>query len=109
MQDFEYQIVLTTCGDMQQATHIAHDLVGAGLAACVNIIPAVSSVYKWQGRVQTDNEVLLVVKSTRTQYTQIERRIRELHQYELPEIVAVPIVTGLNNYLQWIDEQVAVR
>ena len=108
MQDFEHQIILTTCGDKQQATHIAEVLVGEGLAACVNILPAVRSVYRWQDAVQSDDEVLLIIKSARTQYSQIERRIGELHSYELPEIVAVPIVTGSSKYLQWLNEQVAV-
>ncbi len=109
MQDLEHQIVLTTCGDVEQATHIAEALVESGLAACVNILPAVRSVYQWQDRLQSEDEVLLFIKSTRSQYSQIERQIMELHSYELPEIVAVPIVTGLSEYLQWMTEQVAVR
>lgn len=109
MQDFKYQIVLTTCGDIQQATQIAETLVGEALAACVNIVPAVRSVYRWQDKIQVDEEVLLVIKSARGLYRAIEQRINELHSYELPEIVAVPIVTGANKYLQWINEQVAVR
>ncbi len=109
MQDFEHQIVLTTCGDAQQATQIAEALVQEGLAACVNIVTDVRSVYRWQGKVEIDEEVLLVIKSARGLYRQIEQRIGELHSYELPEIVAVPIVTGSSKYLQWINEQVAVQ
>lgn len=109
MQDFEHQIVLTTCGDLEQATQIAETLVREALAACVNIVPAVRSVYRWQNKIEVDDEVLLVIKSARGLYAAIEQRINELHSYELPEIVAVPIVTGSNKYLQWINEQVAVR
>lgn len=109
MQDFEHQIVLTTCGDLEQATQIAETLVREALAACVNIVPAVRSVYRWQNKIEVDDEVLLVIKSARGLYAAIEQRINELHSYELPEIVAVPIVTGSNKYLQWINEQVAVQ
>jgi periplasmic divalent cation tolerance protein len=109
MQDFEHQIVLTTCGDIEQATQIAETLVREALAACVNIVPAMRSVYRWQNKIEVDEEVLLLIKSARGLYGAIERRINELHSYELPEIVAVPIVTGSNKYLQWINEQVAVR
>ena len=107
MPDQEYQIVLSTCADQAQADAIAHDLVQNQAAACVNIIPKVRSVYRWQGEVTSDEEYLLVIKGTRANFPLIEQRIRALHSYELPEIVAVPIATGSSDYLDWIGEQVA--
>lgn len=99
-----FQIVLTTCPDAKVAESIAHSLVTGGLAACVNILPPLRSIYAWQGQVETADEHLLLVKSSRAQYEAIEQRIRELHPYELPEIVAVPITAGLAGYLAWLEQ-----
>lgn len=107
--DQEYQIVLTTCADRDQAEAIARDLVHNQAAACVNIVPKIGSIYRWQGEVAADEECLLLIKSTRASFPRIEQRIRVLHSYELPEIVAVPILTGSGDYLNWISEQVAVK
>lgn len=104
--DQKFQIVLSTCADQAQADAIAHDLIQNRAAACVNIIPKVRSVYRWQGEVASDEEYLLVIKGTRANFPRIEQRIRALHSYELPEIVAVPIETGSGDYLDWIGEQV---
>jgi len=95
------QIVLTTCPDVECARQLANVLVDEGLAACVNIVPGIQSVYRWQGNTETANENLLLIKSVDTQYDAIEHRIRDLHPYELPEIVAVPLSTGLAQYLAW--------
>ena len=97
-------IVLCTCPDEATAGRLACALVEEELAACVNAIPGVSSTYRWQGEVQRDREVLLVIKSTETAYARLEERIRELHPYELPETVAVPIVRGSRAYLRWLQE-----
>jgi periplasmic divalent cation tolerance protein len=104
MQTHDFQIVLTTCPDAEIAETIARSLVAEGLAACVNVLPPVRSIYTWKGRVETAEEYLLLVKSQRLQYESIERRIRALHPYELPEIVAVPIATGLAGYLAWLAQ-----
>ncbi len=102
MKDKAYQLVLTTCPDAEAAGRIAHALVSEGLAACINILPVVQSVYRWKGKVETAAEQLLVIKSRTRAYRQIERRLLELHPYELPEVLAVPIAGGLTDYLAWI-------
>ena len=99
----KYQIVLTTCPDEESAQTIARALVEQRLAACVNILPAVQSVYLWKGKIQQDQERLLIIKSTEQQYSKIEQGIRKLHPYELPEIIAVSITNGLNEYLKWLE------
>ncbi|MCC7414130.1 MAG: divalent-cation tolerance protein CutA [Gammaproteobacteria bacterium] len=102
----EALIVLTTCGDAATAQHLARTVVTARLAACVTILAAASSVYRWRGEVETASESVLLMKSTRSAYPGLEQLLRAEHPYELPEIVAVPIVTGLPAYLDWISDQV---
>jgi periplasmic divalent cation tolerance protein len=100
-----YQAVITTCNNAEQARGIAHALVEESLAACVNIVPQVQSVYLWQGSVQSDAEYLLVIKSRADKFAAIEARIKALHSYELPEIIAVPIMNGSAEYLAWLGAQ----
>ncbi|MFQ5995415.1 MAG: divalent-cation tolerance protein CutA [Acidiferrobacterales bacterium] len=97
------QIVLTTCPDKDTATRIASSLVNEGIAACVNILAAAQSVYLWKGTVETENEHVLLIKATADHYEAIQARIQALHPYELPEIIAVPIVAGLKEYLAWVE------
>jgi periplasmic divalent cation tolerance protein len=97
------QLVLNTCPDAETARRIAAALVERNLAACVNIIPGVESVYRWQGKVETDSEHLLLIKCSRDAYPALEQAVTELHPYELPEIVAVPIEAGLPGFLDWIN------
>ncbi len=104
METHEFQIVLTTCPDAEIAETIARGLVADGLAACVNVLPPMRSIYTWKGQTETAEEYLLLVKSQRLQYEAIEQRIRALHPYELPEIVALPIASGLAGYLAWLAE-----
>ncbi len=104
MNPEEFCIVFTTCPNAEVADTIAHELVKRGLAACVNILPSIRSVYTWKGKVETASEHLLLVKSHGRQYKAIEARIRELHPYELPEIIAVPIAGGLDKYLGWLGK-----
>ncbi len=100
----EHLIALCTVPDRKTAERIAERLVGQRLAACVNILPGLTSVYRWQGEVQRDNELLLVIKTQRACFNALEAAVHRLHPYELPEIVAVPIVTGSRRYLAWITE-----
>ena len=100
----QHIIALNTCPDEATAGTIATKLVENGLAACVNILPGVKSVYRWQGKIEQDNEVLLIIKTRKDVISRLETLIREHHPYELPEIVAVPIDTGLNEYLNWIEQ-----
>jgi periplasmic divalent cation tolerance protein len=85
------------------AETIARALVEERLAACVNILPAVQSIYTWKGKTETTSEHLLIIKSTESNYSTIEDRIRALHPYELPEIIAVRLADGLPAYLAWLD------
>lgn len=75
-----------------------------GLAGCVNITSAITSVYRWEGKLQSSNELLLLIKTTGVKYPQLETLIRSLHPYELPEIIAVPVEQGLNEYLNWVEQ-----
>ncbi|MGH9295957.1 MAG: divalent-cation tolerance protein CutA [Acidimicrobiales bacterium] len=98
-----YAVVLTTTSSRDEARQIARRLLEERLAACVQLLP-VESIYTWQGETIDDGEVLLVVKTRRDRYAQIERAIHDVHSYEVPEIVMVPVVDGLAAYLNWIDE-----
>ncbi len=100
----EYCIVLCTCPDQASAEKIAAAVVAEQLAACVNIIDGVTSVYRWQGETQSSRELQLIIKSRCERYAALQSRVQALHPYELPEIVAVPIVAGLPDYLAWIAE-----
>ena len=95
---------LCTCPDAATAARIASALVDDRLAACVNVLPGVESVYRWQGRVERASEVLLLIKSTRERLPALTARVVELHPYELPELVAVDIAGGLPGYLAWIAD-----
>lgn len=103
MSTNDYIIVLTTCNSSEQASSIADTLVNKKLAACVNIVNSIESVYQWQGKIEHDKEIQLIIKSRQCLFTQLEKTIQELHDYELPEIIAVPIVAGELNYLNWIQ------
>lgn len=96
------QIILTTC-PADVAERLGRGLVDARLAACVNIVPAVRSVYRWRGAVETADEVLLVIKGSDAQFAAIEAYIRAEHPYELPELIAVPVVAGLAAYVSWLN------
>ena len=98
------QLVLCTCPDQKSAQSIAEILIDQHLAACVNILPGVKSIYSWQGKQETAQELLLVIKTTKNVYETLEKTIIELHPYELPEIIAVNIEAGNAGYLDWISE-----
>lgn len=98
----EYYIIWNTCPDLETAEAIANTLVDDELAACVNIIPGVRSVYLWEGQRTTSQEHLLLIKAMAADYEAIEETILELHPYELPEIIAVSISAGLPDYLDWL-------
>ncbi|MDY6942854.1 MAG: divalent-cation tolerance protein CutA [Pseudomonadota bacterium] len=102
-------LVLCNCPDGDTAETIAETVVALGLAACVTITPDVKSVYRWQGRVETESEYSLTIKTTTTAYQELERTLFEAHPYDVPEIIAIPIVAGLPEYLAWIDESTTSR
>ena len=95
-------VVFMTAANGEEATRLADMLVGAHLAACVQILPEMESVYRWQGNVERQAEVLLIAKTTRAKFDELEREVRALHSYDTPEIVAVPILTGSTPYLEWL-------
>ncbi len=95
-------LVLCSCPDTPAALDIARVLVKEGLAACVSRIPAVQSIYQWQERICEDSEQLLMIKTTPARYEALEMRLRALHPYEIPEIIALPIVAGSSQYLTWL-------
>ncbi|WP_374249090.1 divalent-cation tolerance protein CutA [Thermomonas sp.] len=95
-------LCLCTCPDMATAERIAGTLVEEQLAACVNLLPGVTSLYRWQGRLQRDAEVLLLIKTTRDRYPALQARLPQLHPYELPELLAVEAADGLPAYLHWL-------
>lgn len=100
-------VVLVTCANRAEARKIARALVGKRLAACVNIVAGrVESVYRWKGKVERAQEILLVIKTTRARYAALEREVRRLHSYETPEVIALPIAAGSKAYLDWVSENV---
>jgi len=101
--DFEYLIIYCTCPDQQTAEGIARHLVDEYLAACVNIVPALTSIYRWQGQLEQSAESMLIIKTRADGYPALETRIKDLHPYAVPEIIALPVVRGISDYLAWID------
>jgi periplasmic divalent cation tolerance protein len=100
-----YGVVLVTASSQQEAEAIAISLVQSQLAACVSLLP-IHSIYTWQGKLHQEQEWQLLIKTDLTQFPALATKIRELHSYEVPEIIALPIVAGSQPYLQWISEQV---
>ena len=98
----ELRVVLVTAPGVEVARSLAHALVGARLAACANLVPGVRSVYRWEGEVQEDEEVLLVLKTRADRGVELASRIRELHPYDLPEVLELPVVGGSAAYLDWV-------
>ena len=95
-------VVLMTAANREEANQIAEILVGARLAACVQILPEMESVYRWQGEVQREKEILLLAKTTRSRFDELESKVRAMHSYETPEIIAVPITAASEPYLKWL-------
>ena len=98
----DIRLVITNCPDEETANRIALAVVEAKLAACVNILPRVQSIYRWQGAVESAVEVPLLIKTTAAAYPALEAAIRERHPYDVPEIIALPITAGLPAYLNWL-------
>jgi periplasmic divalent cation tolerance protein len=98
-----YQIVFCTCPDKDSAQAMATLLIEKQLAACVNILPNLTSIYRWQGQIECAEELLLIIKTRKDVYALLEEAIKQHHPYEVPEIIALPIERGLPDYLHWID------
>ena len=101
-------LVFTNLPDREAALELAHGLIERRLAACVNVLDGCTSVYRWKGDIEEADEVPVLVKTRTARYEELEAAIRELHPYELPEIVAVPVVRGLPEYLEWVAEETAI-
>jgi periplasmic divalent cation tolerance protein len=104
-----YLLVLSTCPDRESARRIAKALVEARMAACVNLVENLTSVYEWEGQVQEDAEFLLLIKTRRDRFETLRDEVLRLHPYELPELIAVAVDTGLPAYLSWIDRSLDAR
>lgn len=100
-----YRLVITTCPSLAEAEGLAEKLLSAKLAACVNIVPRVLSLYEWQGKLEREQEFLLLIKSRAEGFPELEKLVQASHSYELPELIAVPIEEGSAAYLNWIDTQ----
>ena len=99
-------IVFVTCESKAQAENIAQSVVAGKLAACVNVLPGVRSCYVWEKKLMWSDEVLLLIKTTRGRFEQLQDRIKELHSYDVPEIVSVTIEDAFDKYAEWIDSSV---
>lgn len=99
-------IVLVTAGDVREARKIAKSLVELRLAACVNIVPGMRSLYRWNGKIVDDREVLLLIKTTRKRFGRVSSAVLANHSYSTPEVVALPIVDGSPHYLAWLDTEI---
>lgn len=98
----EQIVILNTCASEEEARKIAMLLLDRGLAACVNVIPGCHSYYHWQGKVEKGSEVLLQIKSSRALFSKVAAAIESAHSYEVPEVIAIPIIDGSANYLNWL-------
>jgi periplasmic divalent cation tolerance protein len=97
-------VVFVTCGSEEEALKIANALVEAHLAACVNLIAPIRSIYRWEGKIWDEKEWLLIIKTQKQRFEALEKRVRSLHSYSVPEIISLPITEGSSAYLNWIKE-----
>ena len=104
MDETDYVLVLTTLPADADAATFAHTLVDARLAACVNLLPVMDSVYRWEGKVEQERERQLVIKTSRGRLADLWERVKELHPYDVPEFLVMPIVDGNDAYLRWVGE-----
>jgi periplasmic divalent cation tolerance protein len=98
-------VVYTTIDNMQDARKISNTLVEEQLVVCVNIIPKIESVYKWKGKIENDNEYIMIAKTTDKNVKKVIQRIKTLHTYELPEVIVLPVIGGLKEYLDYIADE----
>ena len=99
-------VVYTTCGNITEAESIARNLIDNRLAACVNVVPGLLSYYRWQGKVENDAELLLMIKTAGSLIDEVRNALETLHSYDLPEMIVLPIIGGSQNYLEWLEQEV---
>ena len=97
-------VVFVTCGSEEEGLKIANALVEGRLAACVNLISPIRSIYRWEGKIWDEKEWLLVIKTQKERFGELEEKVRSLHSYSVPEIISLPILEGSSSYLNWIEE-----
>jgi periplasmic divalent cation tolerance protein len=100
----EFIVALVTCGSEEEALKIAHALVENHLAACVNLVSPIRSIYRWEGKIWDEKEWLLIIKTQGKKFDELKTRVKSLHSYAVPEIISLPIVEGSSSYLNWIRE-----
>ncbi len=100
----EFLVVLTTAGTKEEAERIGKTLVEESLAACINVIFPLTSIFSWEGRIEQAEEALLLMKTKRTLYEKLETRLKQLHSYQTPEVIALPVIFGSPEYLKWVSE-----
>jgi periplasmic divalent cation tolerance protein len=100
----DYRVVLITCGSQEEAEKMAEAIVGEKLAACVNIVPGLTSIYQWEGKICKDPEVLMIAKTREKNLRHLEDRVKALHSYSVPEFIVLPIVSGSKEYLDWVKD-----
>ncbi len=106
MKTAQYITVFVTAKDMAQARKIAGRLLETKLIACANIVPGVESLFRWEGKIDSSSEVLLILKTRRSLFKKITLEVKAIHSYDTPEVIAVPIIEGSSDYLKWIDTSV---
>ncbi|MDH4220940.1 MAG: divalent-cation tolerance protein CutA [Candidatus Aminicenantes bacterium] len=97
-------VVFVTCGSEEEALKIANALVEDHLAACANLVSPIRSIYRWEGKIWDEKEWLLIIKTHEKRYVELEKRVKTLHSYAVPEIIGLPIVEGSSSYLHWLEE-----
>ena len=108
MIERDFFVILSTCPDAATAERIARELVGASLVACVNVVPGLRSIYRWNGAVQADEEVLMILKTPADRLSEARERLVALHPYDVPEVVALPVADGHHPYLQWVTDSTRI-
>lgn len=101
----EYTVVFITAPDEEEAARIARIIVEERLAGCVNIVKGIRSIYSWEGKVEDEHEVLMIVKTKRVLFTELEKRVKELHSNSVPEIISLPIIEGSEGYMEWLKHE----
>src|SRR5882762_8784273 len=107
MSPRQYRVVLVSCGSIAEARTIARNVVEKKLAACANIVPSVESIYRWKGKVERAREVLVLIKTTANRLPELQREVKRLHSYEVPEFIVLPIIAGSRKYLDWLQQSTA--
>ena len=101
----EVFVILVTVANQEEAVRIGEGVVKAKLAACANVVPGIQSIYRWKGKIVKSQEFLLILKSSKARYSELEKAIKAMHTYETPEIIALPVKKGLDRYLRWVQTE----